>query len=40
MKKLFLNKLCGLLALVALVGVQPACLWWWHQPEVPAALRK
>ncbi|HAF17751.1 MAG: cyclic lactone autoinducer peptide [Syntrophomonadaceae bacterium] len=38
--KYFLNKLCSVLALVALVAVQPACVWWWHQPEVPKALRK
>lgn len=28
------------LALAAAIGVKPACIFAWHQPEVPKALRK
>ncbi|WP_081578615.1 cyclic lactone autoinducer peptide [Thermacetogenium phaeum] len=42
MKRFFkvLSALYGLLAIVAAIGVKPACFWMWHQPEVPPALRK
>jgi cyclic lactone autoinducer peptide len=39
MKKI-LSACSSVLALVALVGVQPACIWIWHQPDAPKALRK
>jgi cyclic lactone autoinducer peptide len=38
--KRVLSACSSVLALVALIGVQPACFWLWHQPEVPKALRK
>ncbi|MGI9951639.1 cyclic lactone autoinducer peptide [Moorellaceae bacterium AZ2] len=43
MKKLFYRLLpaaFSLLALAAAIGVKPACLWAWHQPEVPKSLLK
>ena len=30
----------SVLALAAVVSVKPTCAWFWHQPEVPAALKK
>jgi cyclic lactone autoinducer peptide len=38
--KRVLSACSSVLALVALIGVQPCCVWLWHQPEVPKALRK
>ena len=43
MRRLFyrlLPAIFSLLVLVASAGVKPACFLWYHQPEVPSALRK
>ena len=43
MKKILSKALplcCSIFSLAAVVAIKPACVWLWHQPEVPKALRK